>query len=142
VRRLALLSIVLVAVLAACGGSGGSTSTDAAKTQITSAYEKFFSGKTSLSDRVAVLQNGPQFKRVIQEFESFPGADQVSATVKSVALQDANDANVVFVVKLGATSLPQQNGTAVRENGKWKVGDEGLCRLIEISGTAPPQCKD
>jgi hypothetical protein len=130
-----------VLLLAACGGGSGGSGSDATA-QVTSAYEKFFSGKTSLSDRIALLQNGPKFKTVIQEFTSFPGASQVNVTVKSVKLQGANDANVVYVVKLGGTSLPQQNGTAVKQNGTWKVGDEGLCRLIEISGTAPPQCTD
>jgi ABC-type glycerol-3-phosphate transport system substrate-binding protein len=139
VKRLALVALASVLLLAACGGGAGGNSSDA-KTQITSAYEKFFSGKTSLSERIALLQNGPKFKPVIQEFTSFPGASQVSVTVKSVDLQGANNANVVYVVKLAGTSLPQQNGTAVKQNGTWKVGDEGLCRLIEISGTAPPQC--
>jgi ABC-type glycerol-3-phosphate transport system substrate-binding protein len=143
VKRLVLVALASVLLLAACGGgSGGSSSTSDAKAQITRAYERFFSGKTSLSDRIALLQNGHQFKRVIQEFSAFPGASQVSATVKSVTLQGADDASVVFVVKLAGTGLPQQTGTAVKENGKWKVGDEGLCRLIEIGGTAPPQCKD
>jgi ABC-type glycerol-3-phosphate transport system substrate-binding protein len=141
VKRLALVVLASVLLLAACGGGSGGNGNDATA-QVTRAYEKFFSGKTPLSDRIALLQNGPKFKRVIQEFASFPGASQVSVTVKSVKLQGANDANVVYVVKLGGTSLPQQNGTAVKQNGTWKVGDEGLCRLIEISGTAPPQCTD
>jgi ABC-type glycerol-3-phosphate transport system substrate-binding protein len=136
------LAIVLAStlLLAACGGGGSSGNSSADKAQITSAYEKFFDGSTPVSDRVALLQNGPKFKSVIQEFQAFPGASQASATVKSVTLHGANNANVVFVVKVGGTSLPQQTGTAVRESGKWKVGDEGLCNLIEISGTAPPQC--
>jgi ABC-type glycerol-3-phosphate transport system substrate-binding protein len=139
VKRLALVALASVLLLAACGGGSGGNDATA---QITSAYEKFFAGTTSLSDRIALLQNGAKFKPVIQEFTGFPGTRQVSVDVKSVDLQDANDANVVYVVKLAGTALPQQNGTAVKQNGKWKVGDESLCRLIEISGTAPPQCTD
>jgi ABC-type glycerol-3-phosphate transport system substrate-binding protein len=141
VKRLALVALASVLLLAACGGGPGGNGSDATA-QVTSAYEKFFSGKTSLSDRIALLQNGSKFKPVIQEFTSFPGASQVSATVKSVKLHGASNADVVYVVKLAGTSLPQQNGTAVKQNGTWKVGDESLCRLIEISGTAPPQCTD
>ena len=140
-RRLVLLILVGLA-LAGCGGSMHTSTTAAAQAQIKSAYEKFFAGQTSMPDRVALLQNGPKFKHVIQEFTSFPGASQVSVNVKSVKLHGANDADVVYVVKLGGAPLPQQNGTAVKQNGTWKVGDEGLCRLIEISGTAPPQCTD
>ena len=65
-RRLALLFVASLA-LAACGSSS-QTSTNgdaAAKAQIKSAYEKFFSPQTSVSDRVSLLQNGPQFKSAI-----------------------------------------------------------------------------
>jgi hypothetical protein len=44
-------------------------------------------------------------------------------------------------VKLGGTKLPQQTGTAVRQNGTWKVGYQGLCKLVELSGTTPAVCK-
>jgi hypothetical protein len=140
VRALALVLALVALGATACGGGNGSTGTDA--DQIKTAYEQFFSGTTPTARRVALLQNGAKFKPVIQEFTSFPGADRISVAVKSVDLKGANNANVVYVVKLAGTSLPQQNGTAVKQNGTWKVGDEGLCRLIEISGTAPPQCKD
>jgi len=51
-----------VLLLAACGGGSGGNGSDATA-QVTSAYEKFFSGKTSLSDRIALLQNGSKFKQ-------------------------------------------------------------------------------
>ncbi len=137
VRRLALV-LVAVLALAACGG-GGNKSSDTA--QIKNAYEKFFSSKTSLSDRVALLENGSQFKAVIQAFASNPLASNTSATVSSVTLQGANKANVVYVVKFGGSALPKQTGTAVRENGTWKVGDASLCKLIALGGTTPSACK-
>ena len=142
VRRLALVFVAVV-VLAGCGSghkssSGGGPS---AQAQIKSAYVKFFSPSTSLSERVALLQNGQTFKPVIQTFASNPLAKNVSATVSSVTLQGANKANVVFSVTFGSTSLGKQNGTAVKQNGTWKVGYLGLCKLVALGGSTPSACK-
>jgi hypothetical protein len=133
-------------LLAGCGGghkaSAPTTSSAAAdKAQIKSAYEKFFSGRTSVSDRVALLQNGSTFEGVIRGFASLPLAKNVSVTVSSVTLQGANNAKVVYTVKLGSAGLPQQTGTAVRQNGVWKVGDASLCRLVSLQGSTPSVCK-
>jgi len=142
VRRLAPV-LVAVLALAACGGSSNSTSSSGpdAQAQIKSAYAKFFSGKTSLPDRVALLQNGPKFKSVVHGFASNPLAKNVSATVSSVTLQGLDKAKVVYIVKLGGAALPKQTGSAVRENGTWKVGDASLCKLIALQGSTPSACK-
>jgi len=147
VRRLAPL-LVAGFVLAACGGSGhkaGSTTTTdssaADRAQITSAYEQFFSAKTPLTDRIAVLENGPKFKTVVQGFASNPLAKNVTATVSSVRLEGPNTAKVVYKVKFAGSSLPTETGTAVRQNGTWKVGDASLCKLIALQGSTPPACK-
>jgi hypothetical protein len=136
VRRFALVLVVGLA-LAGCGGSSHPSD----QAQIKSAYEKFFSSKTSLSDRVAVLQKGSQFKPVIQAFASNPLASNTSATVSSVTLQGANKAKVVYSVKVGGTALPTQTGSAVKENGTWKVADASLCKLVALGGTTPAICK-
>ena len=81
-RRLALV-LVLALTLAACGGSSKPKTSDE-QAQIKSAYEKFFSGKTSVTDRVALLQNGSRFKGLVTSFASNPLAKNVSATVSSV----------------------------------------------------------
>jgi hypothetical protein len=144
VRRLALVIVVGLA-LAGCGGSSHTTTTSGAgaqaKAQITSAYEKFFSGKTPVSDRVAVLQNGPKFKGLVTSFAKNPLAKNASVNVSSVTLRDATFAKVVYTVKLGGSGLPRQTGTAVRENGTWKVGDASLCKLVSLQGSTPSVCK-
>ncbi|HEU5404587.1 MAG TPA: hypothetical protein VFU52_00780 [Gaiellaceae bacterium] len=141
-RGLALLVPVLL-VLAACGGSSHPTSSSGpdAQAQIKSAFVKFFSSKTDVSEKTKLLENGEQFKPVIRAFASNPLASNVSATVSSVTLQDANKAKVVYVVKFGGASLPKQTGVAVRQNGTWKVGDASLCKLIALGGTTPSACK-
>ena len=69
-RRLALV-LALALALAACGGSSKPKTSDE-QAQIKSAYEKFFSGKTSVTDRVALLQNGSRFKGLVTSFASNP----------------------------------------------------------------------
>ena len=142
-RRLALV-VAAGLVLAGCGSSSKTTSTGnsaaQAEAQITSAYQKFFSGKASVSDRAAVLQDGSKFKSVIQTFASNPLAKQVKVSVSSVKLEGSDKAKVVYTVKLGSAGLPKQTGTAVRQNGTWKVGYASLCRLVALQGPAPPDC--
>jgi len=139
VRRLALV-LVLALALAACGGSSKPKTSDE-QAQITSAYEKFFSGKTSVTDRVALLQNGSRFKGLVTSFASNPLAKDVSATVSSVTLQGSNKAKVVYVVKFAGSSLPQQTGSAIRQSGTWKVADASLCKLVALQGSTPAICK-
>ncbi|HZD87048.1 MAG TPA: hypothetical protein VE088_03475 [Gaiellaceae bacterium] len=155
-RRLALLGFVLVAALAACGGSGSGSgssptthsttqSTAAAKAEIETAYEKFFSSKTPTSQRIALLQNGQQFKGAISALAKNPLASNTSATVKSVTLQGSNKAKVVYTVNVSGTAIPglkNRKGTAVRENGMWKVGDASFCALVALGGNPPKACKN
>jgi hypothetical protein len=143
VRRLALV-LVAGGALAGCGGSSGTTTTDttaAARAQIKSAYVKFFSGKTPVSDRVAVLQNGSKFKGLVTSFANNPLAKNVNVTVSSVTIEGGDNAKVVYTVKLGGAGLPKQTGTAVRENGTWKVGYASLCKLVALQGSTPSACK-
>ena len=138
-RRLALV-LVLALALAACGGSSKPKTSDE-QAQIKSAYETFFSGKTSVTDRVALLQNGSRFKGLVTSFASNPLAKNVSATVSSVTLQGSNKAKVVYVVKFAGSSLPQQTGSAIRQSGTWKVADASLCKLVALQGSTPAICK-
>jgi hypothetical protein len=127
---------VAVLALAACGGGGGGSS-DA--DQIKSAYATLFSGKTSIPDRIAVLQDGPRFKALVTSFANNPLAKNVSASVSSVTLH-GDTAKVVYTVKLGGSALPTQTGTAVKQNGTWKVGYLGLCKLVALGGSTPTVC--
>jgi hypothetical protein len=145
VRRLAFVLIAVVLTLGACGGSSHPKTSPSrppsAEAQIKSAFQKFFSSKTPVDDRVSLLQNGTKFKPVVQAFASNPLAKNTSATVDSVTLQGRNSAKVIYAVKVSGASLPIQHGTAVRENGVWKVSDASLCKLIALQGSTPSACK-
>jgi hypothetical protein len=130
--------------LAGCGGSSHPSTTGSsanAEAQIRSAYEQLFSPKTSLDDRVAVLQDGSRFKTVIASFASNPLAKKVTVDVSNVQLQGTDKAKVVYTVKFGGTSLGAQNGTAVVQNGTWKVGFASLCKLVALGGSTPSACR-
>jgi hypothetical protein len=145
VRRLALVVVAGLALVGCGGGHKGSTSTTnstaADKAQIKSAYQKFFSGQTSVPDRVALLQDGSKFKALVTSFANNPLAKNVNVKVSSVTLQGANNAKVVYVVRLGSAGLPKQTGTAVRQSGTWKVGSASLCKLVALQGSTPSVCK-
>ena len=142
-RRLALVVVAGLA-LAGCGGSSSSSTTNstaAAQAQIKSAYQKFFSGQTSVADRVAVLQDGSRFQSVVHAFASNPLAKNVNVTISKVTLQGQDQAKVVYTVKLAGAGLPKQSGTAVLQNGTWKVGYASLCKLVALQGSTPSACK-
>ena len=138
VRRLAVVLLAVLA-LAACGGSSKSSDTD----QVKSAYETFFSSKTPLSERVALLQNGSRFRAVMKSFASNPLASNTSAKVFSVTVQGAKRAKVVYEVMIAGGVVPpgKQTGSAVREGGKWKVDDASLCALLALNGGLPSVCR-
>ena len=142
-RRLALVVIAGFA-LAGCGGSSKSSTTNStanAQAQIRSAYEQLFSPTTSLADRIAVLQDGSKFKTVVAGFASNPLAKKVRVVVSKVQPHGADQATVVYTVKFGGTSLPTQKGSAVLQNGSWKVGFASLCKLVALGGSTPSACK-
>ena len=134
-KRVALLFAVVL-LLAACGGGGNA---DAA--QVKQAWSSFFSTKGTVAAHVALLQNGPKFRSVIQGFLTDPRASGAKATVTSVTLEGANKAKVVYTVQIAGFPIPHQVGYAYKVNGKWKVGDASLCALISLGGSTPPVCK-
>jgi hypothetical protein len=139
VRRLALVLALVALGLTACGKSNHQQRLTQDK--IKTAYETFFSSKSSIPERLAVLQDGPRFKALVTSFANNPLAKNVSAKVGTVTLQGANNAKVTYTVRLGGSPLPKQTGTAVRQNGTWKVGYASLCRLVALEGSTPAVCK-
>ncbi|WP_189787607.1 hypothetical protein [Streptomyces capitiformicae] len=162
----AALLLLLAPALAACGddngGGGGGTTpptpsierttgepaeespsgpadTAAAEKEIRENWRKFFDPKTSTEDKQAVLENGELMGPVLAAFSGDERGGQVQAEVEKVEFTSPTEANVTYTLLLeGATALPDAAGTAVEEDGTWKVSVKTLCGLVALSGNESP----
>jgi hypothetical protein len=70
-------------------------------------------------------------------------ASGIGAKVTSVTVKSPTSATVIYNITAAGTSLlSNQSGTAVYQNGVWKVGDASLCNLFKLvpGGTVPAAC--
>ena len=128
--------------------TGGGSATDAAAiTAIKANWVKFFSSSTPNSERAALLENGQAFASAIKSFSSSPLASAVTSKVDSVTLHSATQAAVKYDLTAAGQSVASgQTGTAVLQNGTWKVGDDVFCGLLKqgatlLGMTVPAACK-
>ena len=133
----------------ASGGSSAPASSapggnSAAVAAITANWEKFFSSSTPAAQRAALLQNGSTFAAAIKAFAGFPLASSLAARVTGVTVTSATAATVSYNITTtsGSSLLSGQKGTAVYQDGTWKVGDASLCALFKLvpDGTVPAAC--
>jgi hypothetical protein len=153
-RRAALCAGLIVATgLTGCASSGGDGSAEttgsgggtqsATATKITKVFKIFFDTDTSLAKSVTVLQHGQTFRSTLNKESKSPSAVDITAKVSEVDVVGKNLAKVKFTIYSGKTTLlPDSNGYAVRQGGKWKVAAQTFCGLLTLEGTAPPACKD
>jgi hypothetical protein len=160
------LALALAAAVAACSSSSSSSSsssapaastpatsaaastsapaaanTSGAVAQITANWEKFFASSTPVSEKVTLLQNGSVFSGAISGLTSLVSG--LGAKVTGVTVNSPTSATVNYNLTAGGTSLLSgQTGTAVYENGVWKVGDASLCGLLKLvpGGSEPAAC--
>ena len=156
-----VLSLVLAAAMAACGSSSSSSSvshtasaaastalasaasTASAVAQIKADWEAFFSGTTPAAKKIALLQNGQKYAAIIQAQAASGLAHSASAQVTAVHVISSTQATVTYGIVLGGKpALSNQTGTAVYQDGVWKVGDTSFCQLLalENNGKAPAAC--
>jgi purine-cytosine permease-like protein len=121
--------------------SSSSSSNSAAVAEITANWEKFFSSSTPNSERVTLLQNGSTFAAAISGLSSLVSG--LGAKVTNVTLNSATTATVNYNLTSGGSSLLSgQTGTAVLQDGVWKVGDASFCGLVKLvpGGKVPSAC--
>jgi hypothetical protein len=122
------------------GNSGGPTASAA----ITADWEAFFNGKTSAARKIQLLENGSKFAVVINAQAGSGLASSAGAKVTAVVVNSATSATVSYDITLGgASALSNQTGTAVFQDGIWKVGDTSFCSLIKLEdagSSAPSVC--
>jgi hypothetical protein len=110
-------------------------------------WTTFFDPKTPVDKRIALLENGHTFAPVIKSQAGSALASQASASVSKVAVTAPDQAMVGYSILLGGQPvLANQSGTAVYQDGMWKVGAASFCGLltVESGGSAaslPAACK-
>jgi hypothetical protein len=124
--------------------TGTSSSTGgSASSAITANWTAFFNFKTPTAKRIALLENGSQFSSIIKGQAGQGLASTANAKVLSVSNVTASQATVKYNILLGTTpALTNQTGTAVFQDGTWKVGDGSFCGLLTLEGLKPlpPAC--
>jgi len=114
---------------ASATSSGGSSS---AVAEITTNWEAFFSSSTPNSKRIQLLENGSTFSSAVGAFASSPLASAVTSKVDSVTLTSPTQATVKYdLTAAGTTVASGATGTAVLQDGVWKVGDDVFCSLLK-----------
>jgi len=153
-------------ILGACGGGGSHqssvtptasattaaepTSGPAAVAAITANWQTVFNGKAPIPSRLALVQDGQQVAAFVQAQAktSFGAAAAGStATISSVTITSPSQATVHYeVLLLGTPLLKNQVGTAVYEDGVWKVAIASFCGLAYLeypkgSSKLPAVCR-
>jgi hypothetical protein len=153
---LILLACALVTGVAACGSSGGGSTASgssspassgasspaasatagggsAASKQIAANWTAFFNAKTPVAKRISLLQDGQQFASVIKSQAGGGLAASATAKVTKVTVSSPAQAAVTYnILVAGQTALSGKTGTAVKQNGTWKVGLASFCGLLAL----------
>jgi glucose/arabinose dehydrogenase len=141
-------------ILAACGGGSSSsakpaspattasastaepTSGPAAVAAITANWKTVFNGKAPIPRRLALVQDGSQVAAFVQAQAktSFgQAATGSTATVSAVTITSPSQATVHYqVLLLGTPLLKNQVGTAIYQDGIWKVAIASFCGLAYL----------
>jgi hypothetical protein len=142
-RTLAALALAAAIAILATGCGGGGSGDKETQDTIKQNWETFFDGSSATSNaaRAKLLQNGAAFASIIEAVSENPLSRQLSAKVSQVDVSEPDSAKVKYTLYLGKNAvLKNVEGTAVRENGTWKVGIGSFCKLLALQGAAPKAC--
>jgi hypothetical protein len=127
--------------------SSASSAVSADEKAITANWTAFFNPKTPVAQRVSLLQDGSAFASVIKAQAGSALASSASAQVTKVTVITTSEAAVTYNVLLAGTpALKGQAGTAVYQDGMWKVGVASFCGLLTLENSGktsglPSVCK-
>jgi hypothetical protein len=111
------------------------------RARITRNWTQFFNASTPTSKRIAVLQHGQKFRPLLIAQSKSPLAQQSSAGVNGVTVNGPTNATVEYTVLVaGRPALKNQQGTAIKSDGTWKVFDQSFCHLLGLQGKTPASC--
>ncbi|MEU9858665.1 hypothetical protein [Streptomyces sp. NPDC047974] len=113
----------------------------AAKEEITRNWAAFFDADTPADERAELLENGEEMEAVLDAFAGNPQAAMTAAEVTGVAFTSATGADVTYDLLVGGNPVvPGAHGTAVLQDGTWKVSVKTLCGLVQLSGVTVEGC--
>jgi hypothetical protein len=127
--------------------SSGSAVSGADEREITANWEAFFNAKTPVAKRVSLLQDGTTFSSIIKSQAGSGLAAEATAQVSKVTLITTSEAQVTYdILVSGTPELKNENGTAVLQDGIWKVGVASFCGLLTLenggsTSSLPAACK-
>ena len=111
----------------------------AAEAAIKTNWAAFFSKTTPLAKKLDYLQRGSTLRAAVEQFGKDPRTSQASAKVTGVFVTSPTAATVNYQVLLGGrVALPSAVGTAVYEDGAWRVSDTTFCGLLALTGGPKP----
>ena len=111
----------------------------AAEAAIKTNWAAFFSKTTPLAKKLDYLQRGSTLRAAVEQFGKDPRTSQASAKVTGVFVTSPTTATVNYQVLLGGrVALPSAVGTAVYEDGAWRVSDTTFCGLLALTGGPKP----
>jgi hypothetical protein len=133
-----LLLLAVIVPLAASPANAENKSTTA---KIAADWEAFFSGSTTASRKIALVQDGSSFAKIIESQSTSPIAKSVTAKISRVVVDSKNTATVRYSLNLGGKpALTNQKGEAVLQGGTWKVGARSFCSLLALEQVKLPVC--
>jgi hypothetical protein len=116
--------------------STSSTAISGDEKTIAANWTAFFNPKTPVAKRVSLLQNGSQFASIIKAQAGGGLAAAASAQVTKVTVISTKQAQVNYNILLdGQPALKNQSGTAVFQDGTWKVGVTSFCSLLSLENS-------
>jgi hypothetical protein len=133
--------------VSASAASSSPAGSSAAASSIAANWTAFFDAKTPVAKRVSLLEDGPEFAAVIKSQAGGGLAAAATAKVTRVTVTSASQATVVYnILVAGQAALSNQSGTAVLQDGTWKVGLASFCGLLSLEAGGktsglPAPCK-
>ena len=100
---------------------------------------KFFNASTPVATRISLLQNGWQFPKAF--LEPTPFQPRRAPRYSKATNVTPTQVTVTYDILLGTTpALKNQVGTAVYQDGTWRVGYGSFCGLLsqETGGKGMP----
>jgi len=109
-----------------------------AEAEVRKAWTDFFSPGTSVKNKAALVENGWQYELMVRGFAEDKRASRLRAHADSVTFTSATDVRVDYTLLLDGKALrPDGPGTAVLQDGTWKISFRTLCSPAEHGSDVP-----